>query len=46
MLILKCIILISTDSESIEVDLIITEYVFTIITINDILLYDMVNIML
>ncbi len=38
-------ILISKDSESIEGDPIIIEYVFTVVTTNYILLYDMNNIM-
>ncbi len=39
------IILISKDSESIEGDPIIIEYIFTVVTTNYILLYDMINIM-
>ncbi len=39
------IILISKDSESIEGDPIIIEYIFTVVTTNDILLYDIINIM-
>ncbi len=39
------IILKSTDSESIEGNKIILEYRFTIVTISNILLYDMINIM-
>ncbi len=39
------LILISKDSESIEGDPIIIEYVFTVVTTNYILLYDMNNIM-
>ncbi len=39
------IILISKDSESIKGDPIIIEYIFTVVTTNYILLYDMINIM-
>ncbi len=39
------IILISKDSESIEEDPIIIEYIFTVVTTNYLLLYDMINIM-
>ncbi len=39
------IILISKDSESIEGDPIIIENIFTVVTTNYILLYDMINIM-
>ncbi len=40
------IILISKDSESIEGDPIIIEYIFTVVTTNYILLYDMINMFL
>ncbi len=39
------IILISKDYESSEGDPIIIEYIFTVVTTNDILLYDIINIM-
>ena len=39
------IILKSKDSESIGEDPIITEYIFTVVTTNDIFWYDIINIM-
>ncbi len=39
------IILISKDFESIEGDPIIIEYIFTVVTSDYVLLYDMINIM-